>query len=169
MRRLLPPLRGPPSSRRKACEILLLHARLAFVRRCVVICTNLSHPSPAVILSVGATERLRETRRATVSRTRSDLAAHDVRTNTRPFLGEYGVFHFCWLTKGWFLFHAHGKVNIRRKSRQHPKRDPIVKPRRLWLCGFPRFCSVQKRVAFFHLRKTSTAFRNKVHYTVLLF
>ena len=92
----------------------------------------------------GATERLRETRRATVSRTRSDLAVRYVRTNSRLFLEEYGIFHFRWLAKGRLLFYAHGQVNIRRKTRQHPKRDPIVKPRRLRLCGFPRFCSVSQ-------------------------
>ena len=43
---------------------------------------------------------------------------------------------------GGYFFCTHAKVNIRRKSQQHPKRDPIVKPRRLRLCGFPRFCSV---------------------------
>ena len=90
----------------------------------------------------GATERLRETRRATVSRIRSDLAVRYVRANSRLFLEEYGIFHFRWFAKGRFLFHAHEKVNIRRKRLQHPKRDPIVKPRRLRLCGFPRFCSV---------------------------
>ena len=61
---------------------------------------------------------------------------------TRVFFGEYGIFHLRWLTKGRLFFRTHGKVNIRRKSQQHPKRDPVVKPRRLWLCGFPRFCSV---------------------------
>ena len=90
----------------------------------------------------GATERLRETRRATVSRTRSDLAAHDVRTNTHPFLGNTEYFIFVGLPWGGCFFCTHGKVSIRRKSQQHPKRDPIVKPRRLRLCGFPRFCSV---------------------------
>ena len=57
----------------------------------------------------GATERLRETRRASVSRTRSDLAAHDVRTNSRLFWGNTEYFHFRWFAKGRLFFRRHEK------------------------------------------------------------
>ena len=137
----------------KACEILLLHARSAVVRRYAFVCSNLSHPSPAVILSVGATERLRETRRATVSRTRSDLAAHDVRTNSRLFLGNMEYFIFVGFPCGsYFFVHTKKKISAGKASNT-PSEIPSSSRAAYGFAAFLGFAPFRMAT----LRKTSRA------------
>ena len=97
----------------------------------------------------GATERLRETRRATVSRTRSDLAVRYVRTNTRLFWGNTEYFISVGLPKGGYFLYA-------RRSK-YPQEKPATPQARSRRQSAPpttlRLSSVLLRFARLHFAK----------------